>query len=226
MMEIFSQAQIIFDTETTGIKPGKVIEIGAVVIDVYGKIISEFETYVYQPKEVLYSPESEKAFLVNNIDREAVLQFGVSEQEAGKLFAKWIREAKDNFGAASMRAYNQQFDFDKITGNDLDPSLHLGADIARGECIMMASYRLMHSAGMLSLGPLWKQQQADRLGLDITHISRYKWPNASESASYFASLGYHLPDEVEHRALPDARKESALAVAIQCEDMGYGPQGG
>jgi hypothetical protein len=100
--------------------------------------------------------------------------------------------------------------------------MHDGGSIPEGECIMMASYKLMHKAGKLVKLP-WKDREADLYGYPEDDIGRYKWPSAIEAVTYFASLGYYIPDEVEHRALPDARREAAIAVAIKCEEIGSRP---
>ena len=224
-MIVFDSSQIVFDPETTGTEAtDRVVEIGAVVIDRSGEVVSEFETLVWQNPALLNSPKSAEAFSIHNIDRGQILENGLSEQLAGEAFANWIKESKDIFGARCIRAFNQVFDFGMIRGSPLDPSKHKGGDIPEGDCIMLAAWKSMHEAGALVIHP-GKSADADYYGavtgvpVPEDDIGRFKWPKATEAATFYASLGYHIPDEVEHRALPDARREAAIAVAIRLENM-------
>ena len=213
---LFDSAQIVFDTETTGLKGGRVVEIGAVVVDCDGKIVSEFETLVRQPRELLYSPQSTEAFGIHKIDREEILESGLTEEEAGIAFANWIAIAKKQHGVNCIRAFNNRFDIEKIRRYPLDPFTR--EPLAVGDCIMLASMPSMIATGTaVWTNRDWVQNRCNHLGLPEDHPERYKWPSAMEATTHFEALGYHIPDEVEHRALPDARREAAIAIAIQRE---------
>ena len=216
---LFDSAQIVFDTETTGLKGGRVVEIGAVVVDCDGKLVSEFEILVRQPRELLYSPQSAKAFDIHKICREEILESGLTEEEAGIAFANWIAIAKKQHGVTCIRAFNNKFDIEKIRRYPLDPFTREPLEV--GDCIMLSSMPSMIATGTaVWTNRDWVQDQCNHLGLPEDHPKRYKWPSAMEATAHFEALGHHIPDEVEHRALPDARREAAIAIAIQRELQG------
>ena len=212
---LFDSAQIIFDTETNGVHASaKVLEIGAVVLDKFGRMVAEFQTLVHQPKSLLDAAISQGAKNVHNIETDDVLQFGLTEEAAGERFANWIENCKQEYGVSCIRAYNQRFDIGKVSTHPI--SLFNRVDIEFGDCIMLASMPPMISAGAAYRWP----NQRRNANLDENDIRRYKWPKANEEAApFFTSLGYILPHDVMHRALPDARKEAAIAVAIRSEQL-------
>ena len=218
MTVIFDSAQIIFDTETTGInRTSKVLEIGAVVLDREGKIVSEFQTFVHQPRTVLDHPTSARAFEVHQIEKEDILRFGLTEEAAGVRFARWIEEAKRDFGVSCIRSYNNSFDIGKVTPYPIGLFYRVQIDV--GPCLMLASMPPMISANVAIRSPDWVQTKCDYRELRNDDPERYQWPKASKATEFFESLGYVFPQEVEHRALPDARREAGIAVAIRSEGL-------
>lgn len=218
MTAIFDSTQIIFDTETTGTdRTSKVLEIGAVVLDREGRIVSEFQTLVHQPRTVLDHPTSAGAFGIHQIEKEDVLRFGLTEEAAGVRFAAWVEEAKQDFGVSCIRSFNNSFDIGKVTPYPIGLFYRVQIDV--GHCLMLASMPSMISAKVAVRSPDWVQTKCDYRELRDDDPERYQWPKASKATEFFESLGYTFPQEVEHRALPDARREAGIAVAIRSEEL-------
>ena len=202
---------IVYDTETTGTHKGKkLLEIGAVCVNLTSQeFLDEFQMLVWQPEEVLDHPDSQKAFEIHRIPREDILNEGKPEDEAISDFADWIRSQVDKHGVESITAFNNKFD------NGMVAPLFDMVNISVGDCLMLSSMPPMIAAGVAHRWP--NQYRNDMLGLDEDDPQRYKWPKATEAKAYFESIGREFPGGPEHRALPDARNEAVLAIAIHEE---------
>ena len=110
-----------------------------------------------------------------------------------------------------MTAFNNKFD------NGMVAPLFDMVNISVGDCLMLSSMPPMIAAGVAYRWP--NQYRNDMLGLDEDDPQRYKWPSAAEAKAYFESIGYKFPEGPEHRALPDARKEAIMAIAIHSEGI-------
>jgi len=198
---------IIIDTETTGLpaKAGasfrpKIIEVGAVVVTGEGEIVNPVGCLVAQPREHLFDRRAAGAFRVTGIDREQVLAQGIAEEAAAAKLARWCGLVAAKYGITNIRAFNQPFDFGFLSQEPWD--LFAKTELAKGECLMLATMDIMGPLG--ALPPM---------------RGRYKWPSVSEAVAFFNGRGHPVKwgAASAHRASEDARLEAGIAIAIEAE---------
>ncbi len=218
--EVSAQYAIVADTETTGLFSGKkrspldllhILEVGAVVIDTDFNVMDEFEVLVNPGEKILRHPQCDFVYRLTGLDAERLDAEGVEPGEAAVRFAEWSIKAEQDFGVKRITAFNNEFDFWFL---DKPPwSFFRRTRLARGRCIMKAAMDIMGPAGVL---------QRPSVGL-LMHKPDAKWkmPSAEEAEKYFRDLGYPIPSfgGGRHRALPDARVEGAIMVAIHKEEQ-------
>jgi DNA polymerase III epsilon subunit-like protein len=211
---------IVLDTETTGLYDGKhrsppdvleIIELGAVVIDLDFNILDEFEMLVNPGEYIANHPQAHYPFKLTGLTASELLSKGVPPEAAASSFAEWSRRAAADLGARKATAYHNVFDFWFL---DRSPWLYFErTKLERGRCIAAASQDVMGPRGAL---------QRPTVG-NLIHDPTAKWkrPSADEASEYFRGLGYPIPSfgGGRHRALPDARVEAAVMVAIVKEEM-------
>jgi DNA polymerase III epsilon subunit-like protein len=200
---------VVVDVETTGLPdkpPGwvpRLVEVGAVVVANWRPEMAVvpddlFEVLIWQPESHLRHPSAAEAWALADLTPDEVLQRGVAEGVAAVWFAAWLGRVQALYGAGTIRAYNQRFDFAFLD----PPPWHLFKYRDEGDCIMDAAWKQMGARGVLQPSP----------------DGGTKWPSLSGAAAYYASLGHPVEAPGRpHRALHDAHVEALIALAIDRE---------
>lgn len=184
---------IVIDTETSGWATdpeARVIELGAVYVDVRGVIMSEFSMVVRPDGGLPDKPSVDKALEVSGFSREDV-EHGVPERKAMDAFAHWFANVECAPRAGGMTAFNVGFDQPML---ERSPYWALFAE-DWGPCIMLAA-----KAYLVGIG----QPPLDKRGRRKGRVS------LAEAAAHFG-----LEHEGRaHRALADARLAAQVLVRL------------
>ena len=113
-------------------------------------------------------------------------------------------------------AFNRRFDFHPLLLGG--PPWNLQTEVPAAGCIMELGLEILapfcdREAGT---GPLkWLAPRERYAG----EQGQWKWPKASEAATWLRSRGHSIPELRSHRALDDARTEAAILVANEAIQM-------
>ena len=126
---------IVFDLETTGFHPhGRIIEVGAVVITRDARVVSPISFFVWQPEAHLRHPRSQPAQAIHQIPVATILEQGLPAAQAAPRLKTWGGRVQARHKVASLRAYNQSFDFAFLSTYPW--CLEKNTGIPFGECIL------------------------------------------------------------------------------------------
>lgn len=172
--------RIFLDVETTGLKSynSHVIEASAVVVDPGFKEVDRFHSLA-NPGEEALAQASPEAFEVNQIALDEVRKAPTIIDVAANL-----RKFLERFPQTQYHAYNNDFDLWFLARSPWSI-----ASRNWGECIMLATQKIMEEAGTLKKFP----------------DGNPKWPSLQEAAKFFG-----IPMEQTHRALDDARMAALI----------------
>lgn len=131
-MSLLSAPLVVLDTETTGFPSkdwSRVIELGAVLLDVDGKEVSSWSSLV---KPDVLDERADGALAVNHITRE-MLDGHPDTGSAAMSFLAWL----SSHGLPKVTAFNVGFD---------RPMLEkMGLQVEWGPCVMLAAHKVMGS---------------------------------------------------------------------------------
>jgi len=135
-MKYFTHPIVIVDVETTGFGPtSEVIEIGAVCLDEYGRIRTEFGALI-QNKNTL-DGAAYKAMRINKISKEQLDRADSLEQVRERFISWWNAIPQEN-GIKAV-AFNQSFDSRRLN--------EIGIQLPWGECLMKMTKYIMTQQG-------------------------------------------------------------------------------
>lgn len=163
--DLFKSPILVVDTETTGFPRdewSRVVEIGAVVLDVKGYAQESWSTLV---KPDLFDERASGAVAVHGITRETVEAEGLTTSLALEAFGHLVSYWFDP-GTAFCTSFNVAFDRPMIAR--MGP-----ADVRWAPCIMERAMSVMGPAG----------------ALPALSDGKWKWPRLSEAADFF---GVHV----------------------------------
>ena len=181
-MKIFTHPVVIIDVETTGFSiEDDVIEIGAVCLDEYGRIRSEFGSLIRHTKPIDF--RAKMALRVNNISEEQ-LTHAHPLNVIRTRFVEWWQKIPSQEYIKAL-AYNAPFDRRMMIHS-------AGIHVPWGRCLMeMTKDVMLHNGYVL-------------LNSDGTKKTK---PSLQDACDYF---GLEHPENA-HRALEDARATAQLA---------------
>ena len=135
-MKYFTTPIVIVDVETTGFGPtSEVIEIGAVCLDEYGRIRSEFGALIQNENEL--DAYAHKAMAINNITEEQ-LNNAASKLDIRTKFVDWWNALPKEQGITAV-AFNQRFDSRRLN--------EFGIYLPWGKCLMDMTKKVMVKQG-------------------------------------------------------------------------------
>ena len=135
-MKYFTTPIVIVDVETTGFGPtSEVIEIGAVCIDEYGRVRSEFGALIQNENEL--DGYAHKAMAINNITEEQ-LNNAASKPDIRNKFVDWWNALPKEQGITAV-AFNQRFDSRRLN--------EFGIYLPWGKCLMEMTKKVMIQQG-------------------------------------------------------------------------------
>lgn len=136
-MKYFTTPIVIVDVETTGFGPtSEVIEIGAVCLDEYGRIRSEFGALIQNENEL--DGYAYKAMAINNITKEQ-LNNAASKSDIQTKFVDWWNAIPKDQGITAV-AFNQRFDSRRLS--------EIGIYLPWGKCLMEMTKQVMVQQGL------------------------------------------------------------------------------
>lgn len=187
-MKYFKHPIVIVDVETTGFGPtSEVIEIGAVCLDEYGRIRTEFGALIQNTNPL--DGAAYKAMRINNITKEQLDHADSLENVRDRFISWWNAIPQDHNHEIKAVAFNQAFDSRRLT--------EIGIQLPWGECLMKMTKYIMTQQGQ---PPLNKNGQ------------RKSTVSLKEACGFF---GLEYPENA-HRALEDCRATALVACkAIQ-----------
>lgn len=135
-MKYFSSPIVIVDVETTGFGPtSEVIEIGAVCIDEYGRVRTEFGALIQNENDL--DGKAHQALKINNITEEQLMA-AASKDEVRQRFARWWNALPKTNGITAV-AFNQRFDSRRLN--------EIGINLPWGKCLMDMTKQVMIQQG-------------------------------------------------------------------------------
>ena len=135
-MKYFSTPIVIVDVETTGFGPSsEVIEIGAVCLDEYGRVRSEFGALIQNQNELDH--KAHNALSINNIT-ETQLNNAASQSTIRAKFVDWWNAIPKETGITAV-AFNQRFDSRRLN--------EIGIHLPWGKCLMEMTKQVMVKHG-------------------------------------------------------------------------------
>ena len=135
-MKYFTTPIVIVDVETTGFgETSEVIEIGAVCLDEYGRIRTEFGAII-QNKNAL-DDNAHRAMAINNITEEQ-LNNAASMEKVRSKFVDWWNALPKTQGITAV-AFNQRFDSRRLN--------EIGINLPWGKCLMEMTKQVMINRG-------------------------------------------------------------------------------
>ena len=137
-MKYFTTPIVIVDVETTGFGPtSEVIEIGAVCLDEYGRVRSEFGALIQN--ENALDGYAYKALAINNITEEQ-LNRAASKADIQSQFVDWWNALPKEQGITAV-AFNQRFDSRRLN--------EIGIYLPWGKCLMEMTKQVMIQQGQI-----------------------------------------------------------------------------
>ena len=135
-MKYFATPIVIVDVETTGFGPtSEVIEIGAVCLDEYGRVRSEFGALIQNENEL--DDNAHKALAINNITEDQ-LNCAASREAIRSKFVDWWNALPKGMGITAV-AFNQRFDSRRLN--------EIGIHLPWGKCLMEMTKQVMIKHG-------------------------------------------------------------------------------
>ena len=135
-MKYFTTPIVIVDVETTGFGPtSEVIEIGAVCLDEYGRVRSEFGALIQNENEL--DENAHQALAINNITEEQ-LNNAASIVTIRSKFVDWWNALPKEHGITAV-AFNQRFDSRRLN--------EVGINLPWGKCLMEMTKQVMIKHG-------------------------------------------------------------------------------
>jgi len=185
------KVRLFVDVETTGIKSysSYIVEAAAVAADENLVEIDSFHSMA-NPGEEALALASPEALEVNRLSLDEIRR-APAAAEAAAAFRAYL----DQYPGAEIHAFNNDFDLWFLAREPWKiPSKRWG------ECVMLASLKVMEKAGVLKRFP----------------DGQPKWPSLQEAAKYFG-----IPMEPTHRALDDARVAARVykEILVRRDDL-------
>lgn len=135
-MKYFATPIVIVDVETTGFgSTSEVIEIGAVCLDEYGRVRSEFGALIQNENEL--DDNAHKALAINNITEDQ-LNCAASKETIRAKFVDWWNALPKGMGITAV-AFNQRFDSRRLN--------EIGIHLPWGKCLMEMTKQVMIKHG-------------------------------------------------------------------------------
>ena len=110
--------RLVLDVETTGFPnnkpdgtPGRIIEVGAIVITEDACLVSPISFFVRQPAAHLASSQAQRAFAIHGIEAATILREGLDPEAAADRFVSWVARIRERYGVEQVSAWGQGFDF-------------------------------------------------------------------------------------------------------------------
>ena len=131
-MKIFPHPVVILDVETTGFsETDDVIEIGAVCLDEYGRVRTEFGSLIQNQKPI--TAKEQRALDKNNIT-ESQLNDAPTLPVVSEAFISWWNGIPKEKGCLAL-AFNLKFDRMQMNS--------IGINLPWGECLMLMTKQVM-----------------------------------------------------------------------------------
>jgi DNA polymerase III epsilon subunit-like protein len=172
------------DVETTGLKTpsARIVEVACVVMGAGGVETASFSTLVNPGAEALLAADP-GAWAVNGLSPEALVDAPSEEQAAHKL-----EEFLGRFWGSELHAFNSEFDAWFLAKEPWNV-----APRQWGDCVMLASQKIMGEAGVLTK----------------SSGGGFRLPSLAKAAVFFGVI-----QAGAHRALTDARTAAFIHKEI------------
>jgi DNA polymerase-3 subunit epsilon len=172
------------DVETTGLKTpsARIVEVACVVMGANGVETASFSTLVNPGAEALAAADPD-AWAVNGLSPEQLNDAPSEEKVAHKL-----EEFLERFWGAELHAFNSEFDAWFLARDPWNV-----APRQWGDCVMMASQKIMGEAG----------------ALQKSTAGAFRRPSLAKAAAFFG-----VTQAGAHRALTDARTAALIHAEI------------